>query len=63
MPVMPPRPSSASSTLRWSALKFSSRAQAPKLTWSGPASSGLGSQVSPPPSPDHHFIVSRQKAE
>ena len=63
MPVMPPRPSSPMITLRWSALKLSSRAHAPKDTWSGPASSGFGSHGSPVPSPDHHFVVMRQNAE
>ena len=63
MPVMPPLPSSPMITLRWLALKLSSRAQAPKLTWSGPASSGFGSQASPAPSPDHQLMVRRQNAE
>ena len=55
MPVIPPLPSSPMITLRWSALKLSSRAQAPKGTRSGPASSGFGRLASPEPSPDHQL--------
>src|SRR5678815_1794126 len=63
MPVIPRLPSSPMITLRWLALKLSSLAHAPKLTCSGPASSGFGRLASPEPSPDHQLMVSRQNEE